>query len=100
MPRLRGAHAVDATPDYPGEGARVELAAGSGVLTVELPFAVLTQRFLSLCEDYGSERLAVRVVVAGRSARVPGLPESDDWQSWDADEMRAAIEYLLEKRVR
>ena len=92
---------MDATPDSPGDGSRVELAAGGlAVLTVELPFAVLSQRFLSLCEDYGSERLAVRVVAAGRSAGVPGLPESDDWQSWDADEMRAAIEYLQEKRVR
>ena len=25
---------------------------------------------------------------------VPGLPETDDWTVWDADQMRAAIEHL------
>lgn len=60
----------------------------------ELPSVALTTKFLALCEQYGSERLAVRIVAAGRSAGVPGLPEDDDWTAWDADEMRAAVEHL------
>ena len=64
----------------------------------ELPSVVLTTRFLALCKQYGSERLAVRIVAAGRSAGVAGLPESDDWATWDADEMRAAVEHLQHKR--
>ena len=64
----------------------------------ELPSVVLTTKFLALCEQYGAERLAVRSVVAGRSAGVPGLPDNDDWTAWNADEMRAAVEYLQRKR--
>ena len=30
----------------------------------------------------------------GRGTGVPGLPESDDWTTWDAGQMRAAVEYL------
>ena len=58
----------------------------------ELPSVALTRRFLALCQDYGSERLAVRIVAVGRSTGVPGLPESDDWTAWNAEQMRAAVE--------
>ena len=64
----------------------------------ELPSVALTTKFLALCEQYGAERLAVRIVAAGRSAGVPGLPENDDWTAWNADEMRAAVEHLQRKR--
>ena len=64
----------------------------------ELPSVVLTTKFLALCELYGAERLAVRIVAAGRSAGVPGLPENDDWTAWNADEMRSAVEHLQRKR--
>ena len=64
----------------------------------ELPSVVLTSKFLALCEQYGAERLAVRIVVAGRSAGVPGLPDNDDWTAWNADQMRAAVEHLQRKR--
>ena len=64
----------------------------------ELPSVALTTKFLALCEQYGSERLAVRIVAAGRSAGVPGLPDNDDWTAWHADEMRAAVEHLQRKR--
>ena len=66
---------------------------------MELPTAVLAERFLSLCEDYGSQRLVVDMIAAARSTGVrPQLPESDDWTTWDADHMRAAIDYLQQKR--
>ena len=64
----------------------------------ELPSVALTTKFLALCEQYGSERLAVKIVIAGRSAGVSGLPEDDDWTAWNADEMRAAVEHLQRKR--
>ena len=64
----------------------------------ELPSVALTRRFLALCEDYGSQRLAVLMVAAGRSAGVPGMPASDDWTTWDAHEMRCAVDYLHRKR--
>ena len=54
----------------------------------DLPSVALTQRFLVLCEQYGSQRLAVQVVAVGRSTGVEGLPASDDWTTWTADEMR------------
>ena len=66
----------------------------------ELPSVALTTRFLALCQRYGSERLAVRVVAAGRSAGAPGLPQSDDSTAWTAAEMRAAVEHLQRKLVR
>ena len=53
---------------------------------------------MALCEQYGAERLAVRIVAADRSAGVAGLPEDDDWTAWNADEMRAAVEHLQRKR--
>ena len=56
-------------------------------------------RFLALCEHYGSERLATRIVAVGRSTGVSGLPASDDWTAWDAAEMRAAVDYLDRKRA-
>ena len=64
----------------------------------ELPSVALMVRFLAGCKDYGSEHLAVRIVVSGRNAGTPGLPESDDWMQWDADQMRAVVDYLERKR--
>ena len=52
-------------------------------------------RFLALCDQYGSQHLAVKLVASGRNTGVPGLPETDDWTAWDADQMRAAIEHLV-----
>ncbi len=63
----------------------------------ELPSVALTTRFLVLCQQYGSEQLAVRIVAAGRSTGVPGLPQSNDWTAWNADQMRAAVEHLQHK---
>ena len=65
-----------------------------------LPSVALTQRFLALCQQQGSQRLAVGMVAVGRSTGVSGLPESDDWTEWDAEEMRAAVEYLERMRIR
>ena len=64
----------------------------------ELPSVALTTKFPALCQQYGSERLAVKIVIAGRSAGVCGLPENDDWTAWNADEIRAAVEHLQRKR--
>ena len=64
----------------------------------ELPSVALTRRFLTLCEDYGSERVVVRIVAAGRSTGVWRLPASDDWTAWDAEQMRAAVEYVEHQR--
>ena len=64
----------------------------------ELPSVAVTTKFLGLCQQYGAERLAVRIVAAGRSAGVAGLPENDDWTAWNADQMRAAVEHLQRKR--
>ncbi len=63
----------------------------------ELPSVALTTRFLALCQQYDSEQLAVRIVAAGRSTGVPGLPQGNDWTAWNADEMRAAVEHLQHK---
>ena len=63
----------------------------------ELPSVALTTRFLVLSQQYGSERLAVSIVAAGRSAGVPRLPQSNDWTAWNADEMRAVVEHLRHK---
>ena len=92
------------TPDDAAEAAprpecQEEVAAGeryaSGVN--ELPSVALTTRFLAVCQQHGSERLAVSIVAAGRSAGVPRLPQSNDWTAWNADEMRAAVEHLQRK---
>ena len=64
----------------------------------ELPSVALTKRFLAVCQNYGSERLAVGVVASGRNAGAAGLPDTDDWTAWDADQMRAAVDYLERKR--
>ena len=40
----------------------------------------------------------MRIVAAGCSTGVAGLPEDDDWTAWNADEMRAAVEHLQRKR--
>ena len=66
----------------------------------ELPSVALTNRFLAVCEEHGSQRLAVRLVAAGRSTGIPGLPSSDDWTAWDVDEMRTAVDYLERMRIR
>lgn len=63
----------------------------------ELPSVALTTTFLELCQQHGSEQLAVSIVGAGRSTGLPGLPQSDDWTAWNADEMRAAVEHLRRK---
>ncbi len=63
----------------------------------ELPSVALTTKFRSLCQRYGSEQLAVRIVAAGRSTGIPGLPPSNDWTTWNANEMRAAVEHLQHK---
>ena len=60
----------------------------------DLPSVALTQRFLFLCEHHGSQRLVVKLVAVGRGTGVAGLPESDDWTTWDAGQMRPAVEYL------
>ncbi len=75
-------------------------APGSDLHMNALPSVALTQRFLALCQEPGSQRLAVRMVAFGRSAGVSGLPKSDDWTAWDAEEMRAAVEYLEQMRIR
>ena len=64
----------------------------------ELPSVALTEQFLRLCEDYGSQRLVVRIVAVGRDTGVSGLPASDGWTTWDRNEMRAAVDYLRHKR--
>ena len=64
-----------------------------------LPSVALTHRLLALCEDHGSQRLAVRLVAVGRATGVPGLPPGDDWTAWNAYEMRAVVEYLEQMRV-
>ena len=74
--------------------ARERLRSGAN----ELRSVALTTKFLALCEQYGSERLAVKIVIAGRSAGVSGLPEDDDWTAWNAGDMRAAVEHLQRKR--
>ena len=66
----------------------------------ELLSVALTQRFLAQCQHHGSQRLAVRLVAVGGSTGVPGLPPGDDWTVWDAKEMRAAVEYLEQMRIR
>ena len=63
----------------------------------ELPSVALTEQFLRLCQQYGSQRLAVRIVAVGRDTGMAGLPASDDWTTWDAHEMRAAVDYLRRK---
>ena len=67
-------------------------------VTNALPSVALTVRFLALCEHYGSERLVVKLIASGRNSGVAGLPKTDDWPAWDADEMRAAVEHLERKR--
>ena len=66
----------------------------------EFPSVALTKRFLALSEYHGFQRLTVRLVAVGRSTGVPGLPAGDDWTAWDAGEMRAAVEYLEQMRIR
>ena len=59
-----------------------------------LPSVAITARFLSLCEHYGAERLAMNIIASGRSAGVPGLPQHNRWAEWNAGEMRTAVDYL------
>ena len=66
----------------------------------ELPSVALTRRFLAQCEHHGSQRLAVRLVAVGRGIGLPGLPAGDDWTTWKAQEMRAAVDYLEQMHIR
>ncbi len=66
----------------------------------ELPSVAVTRQFLVECEHHGSERMAVRLVAIGRNAGFPGLPANDDWSAWDAEQMRAAVDYLQQMRRR
>ena len=66
----------------------------------ELPSVAVTRQFRSECEHHGSQRLAVRLVILGRNRGVAGLPEVDDWTAWDAGQMRAAVDYLEQMRIR
>ena len=65
-------------------------------MTNELPSVAMTARFLALCDHYGAHRLALRILVAGRNAGVPRLPQHElyQWAEWSAGEMRAAVEHL------
>ncbi len=68
------------------------------------PLALRTVAGLDEVRGSGSGRLAghlaVKLVAVGRSTGIPGLPQSDDWTTWDARQMRAAVEYLERLRVR
>ena len=64
----------------------------------ELPSVALTLRFLPLCKGHGSRRVAVQLVILGHNSGEPGVPGVDDWTAWDADQMRAAVDYL--ERIR
>ena len=75
-------------------------AVDTSAMTNELPSVAMTARFLALCEHYGAERLALRIVAAGRKAGTAGLPQHDNWADWNAGEMRAAVGYLERKRGR
>ena len=66
----------------------------------EQPSVELTRRFLVECQHCGSEHLAVRLIAVGRNFGITALPKSDDWSTWDAEEMRAAVDYLEQMRVR
>ena len=59
-----------------------------------LPSVETTQKFLALCEQYGSDDAAVAAVARGRRGGVAELPVRDDWPAWNAAEMLAAVEYL------
>ena len=59
-----------------------------------LPSVETTMMFLALCDQYGSHKAAIAAVARGRRAGVCGLPERDAWPEWNAEEMRAAVEYL------
>ena len=85
-------------PENRENPSNVEALPQLPTVTNELPSVALTRRFLAECQHYGSERLATGVVAVGRSTGVPGLPANADWTTWDAHEMRAAVEYLERKR--
>ena len=76
------------------EDAQATPAAGRERAAVGRP----DHEVLAPCQEYGAERLAVRIVAADRNTGVAGLPEDDDWTAWNADEMRAAVEHLQRKR--
>ena len=86
--------AMSEATNQPGDG-------GNGVHGASgLPSVAMTARFLGLCDAFGAEKLAVRIVRIGRTSGVAGLPATDNWPEWDAKEMRAAVEYLETKRGR
>ncbi len=81
-----------------GTRGRADWAAnGSQSGVNELPSVALTTTSLALCQQHGSEQLAVSIVAAGRSTGLPGMPQSNDWMAWNADEMRAAVRHLRRK---
>ena len=59
----------------------------------ELPSPALTRRFLVLCEQYGSERLAVQIVAVGRSTGVGARGAVSDWTSspWQEAPLHVAL---------
>lgn len=69
-------------------------APDTSLMTNDLPSVAMTARFLALCDHYGAQRLAIRIVATGRAAGVERLPQHDEWPQWNAGEMRAAVEYL------
>ena len=65
-----------------------------GIPTPTPPPIRLQYEFRDWCATLGSVQAAADQVAAGREDGVPGLPAHDDWQSWNADEMTAAVAYL------
>ena len=92
--------AVDAET-APGTGRGDEIPPGERQTSGahELPSVALTTRFLALWPGVRGRAAPVSIVAAGGSTGVPGLPHSDDWTAWDADQMRAAVDYLERKRT-
>ena len=65
----------------------------------ERPSVTLTTKFLARCQDYGSERLAVQIVAAGRSAGAAGLPERETTgRTGTPTRCEAAVAQLPRKR--
>ena len=59
----------------------------------ELPSVALTRGSCPRASTTTRNIWWVKLVGVGRGTGVPGLPESDDWTTWDAGQMRAAVEY-------
>ena len=50
--------------------------------------------FLKLCDDIGSQRVALDLIDAGRKTEATGLPADNDWPEWTASGMNSAVAYL------